>query len=103
MSKSLNGLKKLKYDKEHELAMHEKRRTDLKMLLAEGEQITPKAWRREREQLEKEVPILRNERARMCHDLVFAEVISYNKVNLERVEQNESRQQGRTKRSEEEL
>ena len=103
MSKSLNGLKKLKYDKEHELAMYENTRTDLKMLLAEGEKITPKAWRREREQLEKEVPILRNERARMCHDLVFAEVISYNKVNLERVEQNESRQQGRTKRSEEEL
>lgn len=61
MSKSLNSLKKLKYDKEHELAMYENTRTDLKMLLAEGEKITPKAWRTEREQLEKEVPILRNE------------------------------------------
>ena len=66
-----------------------------------GKKITSKAWRTEREQLEKEVTTLRA--ARVYHNLVFAEVISYNKVNLERVEQNESRQQGRTKRSEEEL
>ena len=39
---------------------------DLKMLLAEGEKITPKAWRVEREQLEKEVPTLLNGRARVC-------------------------------------
>ena len=87
--------------------MYENTRADLMMLLAEGEKITPKAWRTEREQLEKEVLTLRNERARVCHDLAFAKVISYNKVNLERVEQNESRQQnrqqGRTKRREEEL
>jgi len=66
-SKSLSGLKKLKYDKEHEheLVMYENTRANLKMLLAEGE---------------------------ACHDLAFAEVISYNKANLERMEQNESRQ-----------
>ncbi len=69
MSSSLSGIKKLKYDKEHEheLAMYEKTRTDLKVLLAE--------------------------------------VINYNKVNLERLEQNESRQRNRqkgmTKRKEE--
>jgi hypothetical protein len=115
MSKSLSGLKKLKYDKEHEheLVMYENTRADLKMLLAEGEKITPKAWRTEKEQLEKEMPVLRSERARACHDLAFAEVISYNKANLERVEKNESRQQnrqqtvsrtvGRTKRRDEEL
>lgn len=115
MSKSLSGLKKLKYDKEHEheLVMYENTRADLKTLLAEGEKITPKAWRTEKEQLEKEMPTLRSERARACHDLAFAEVISYNKANLERVEQNESRQQnrqqtvsktvGRTKQREEEL
>ncbi len=40
-SKSLSGLKKLKYDKEHELIMYENTRADLKMLLAEGEKITP--------------------------------------------------------------
>jgi len=66
-----------------------------------------------KEQLEKEMPVLRSERVRVCHDLAFAEVISYNKANLERVEQNENRQQnrqqtvsrtiGRTKRKEEEL
>ncbi len=108
-SKSLSGLKKLKYDKEHEheLVMYENTRADLKMLLAEREKITPKTWRTEREQLEKEMPTLRSERARACHDLAFAEVISYNQANLERVEQNENRQQdrqqGRTKRREEEI
>ncbi len=46
------------------------------------------------------MPVLRNERARACHDLAFAEVIRYNKANLERVEQNEGRRQtvSRTKR-----
>ncbi len=92
--------------------MYENTRADLKTLLAEGEKITPKAWRAEKEQLEKEMPVLRSERARACHDLAFAEVISYNKANLERMEQNENRQQnrqqtvsrtiGRTKRSREE-
>ena len=79
----------------------------VKTLLAEGEKIPPKAWRKEKEQLEKEMPLLRSERARACHDLAFAEVISYNKANLERVEQNESRQhnrqQERTIRREEEI
>ncbi len=109
MSRSLSGLKKLKYDKEHEheLVMYENTRADLKTLLAEGEKITPKAWRTEKEQLEMEVPKLRSERARACHDLAFAEVISYNKANLERVEQNESRnhnrQQERTIRREKEI
>ena len=85
--------------------MYENTRADLKMLLSEGERITPKAWRTERERLEKEMPTLRNERARACHDLAFAEVISYNKANLERVEQNEGRQQAvsRAKRKEEEI
>ena len=39
---------------------------------------------------------------RVPRNLVFAEVISYNKANLEHVEQNESRQQGRTEQNEEE-
>jgi len=45
MSKSLSGLKKLKYDKEHEyeFVMYENTRADLKTLLAEGEKITSKA------------------------------------------------------------
>ncbi len=77
----------------------------MKLLLAEGEKITPKAWKTEQGKLEKEMPELRQERARACHDLAIAEVINYNKANLERLEQNESRQrnrqQGMTKRKEE--
>ncbi|MCM1500832.1 MAG: hypothetical protein NC124_20430 [Clostridium sp.] len=42
MSRSLSGLKKLKYDKEpeHELVMYENTRADLKTLLAEGEGVS---------------------------------------------------------------
>lgn len=92
-SKLLSGLKKIKYDKEHEkdLVQYDMTRAELKSLLSEGEKITPKAWRAEKEMLEKEMPELRNERARMCHDLAVSEVISYNKTNLERLEQNERR------------
>lgn len=41
-SESLSGLKKMKYDKEHEheLTMYENTRADLKLLLAEGEMIS---------------------------------------------------------------
>ena len=92
-SKSLSGLKKIRYDKEHEreLVQYDMTRAELKSLLSEGEKITPKAWRTEKEQLEKEMPELRGERARACHDLAVSEVISYNKTNLERLEQNEHR------------
>lgn len=110
-SQSLSGLKKIKYDKEHEkdLVQYDMTRAELKSLLSEGEKITPKAWRTGKEQLEKEMPTLRSERARACHNLAFVEVISYNKADLERMEQNENRQQtvsrtvGRTKQREEEL
>ena len=45
MSKSLSGLKKMKYDKEHEheLAMYENTRADLKMLLSEGGKDNPES------------------------------------------------------------
>ena len=72
-----------------------------------GKRYPPKAWRAERKQLEKEISALQSERARVCRDLAFAEVISYNKVNIERVEQNRSRQrnrqQSRMKHREEEI
>ncbi len=58
-----------------------------------GGKDNPQSIKTEKEQLEKKMPALRSERARACHDPAFAEVISYNKANLERVEQNEGRQQ----------
>lgn len=56
------------------------------------EQIFIPKWQRLK-QLEKETKVLRSERARACHDLAFAEVISYSIANFEHVEQNENRQQ----------
>ena len=61
------------------------------LTISEGEKIIPKAWRKEQGTIEREMPDLRSERARACHDLACAEVIGYNKTNLERIEQNESR------------
>ena len=55
------------------------------------EQIFIPKWQRLK-QLEKETKVLRSERTRACHDLAFAEVISYSKANSEHVEQNENRQ-----------
>ena len=43
------------------------------------------------DQVEKEMKVSWSERTRACHDLAFAEVVSYSKAKLERVEQNKSR------------
>ena len=43
------------------------------------------------------------EQSKTATELTYAEVISYNKKNLERELQNESRQQGKVKRREEEI
>lgn len=97
MSSSLSGMRKIKYGREHEQELNKYRelRAGMKALLAEGEKITPRAWRTEKGQLEKELPVLRNERAVECQDLAVAEVISYNRRNLERIEQNENRKMNR--------
>ena len=82
-SQSLKGLAKMKYDKEHKdsLSKYPELKERMQSLLQNGEKITPKQWK--------------------------AEIISYNRKNLERELQNESRQhnkrQNKTKRREEEI
>ena len=69
--------------------------------------ITPKQWKVEIQSLQSEYDSIGREQTKSATELAYAEVISYNKKNLERELQNESRQhnrqQSRPKRREEEI
>ena len=72
-----------------------------------GEKITPKQWKAEIQSLQSECDSIGKKQSKTATELAYTEVISYNKKNLEREFQNESRQhnrqQSRTKRREEEI
>ena len=99
----------MKFDKEHKesLAKYPEMRERLQNLLEQGEKITPKQWKVEIQSLQAEYDSIGKEQSKTATELAYAEVISYNKKNLERELQNESRQhnrqQGRVKQREEEL
>ena len=82
----------------------------MQSLLQNGEKITPKQWKAEIQSLQSEYDSIGKEQTNdrklsqeLSLELAYAEVISYNKKNLERGLQNESRQQNRIKRREEEI
>ena len=76
-------------------------------LLQQGEKITPKQWKAEMQSLQAEYDSISKEQSKTATELAYAEVISYNRKNLARELQNESRQQGeqqyKTKHREKEL
>ena len=108
-SQSLKGLAKMKYDKEHKdsLSKYPELKERMQSLLQNGEKITPKQWKAEIQSLQSEYDSIGKEQTKTATELAYAEVISYNKKNLERELQNESRQhnrqQNKTKRREEEI
>ncbi len=99
----------MKYDKEHKdsLSKYPELKERMQSLLQNGEKITPKQWKAEIQSLQTEYDSIRKEQSKAATELAYAEVLSYNKKNLERELQNESRQRnrqpGRAKRREEEL
>ena len=106
----------MKFDREHKesLDKYPEMRERLQNLVRKnepsvhlGEKITPKQWKAEIQSLQSEYDSISKEKSKTATELAYAEVISYNKKNLERELQNESRQhnkqQSRTKRREEEL
>jgi hypothetical protein len=105
----------MKYDREHkdELAKYPELKERMHNLLGQGEKITPKQWKAEIKSLQAEYDTIGKEQSKTATELAYAEVISYNKKNLERELQNESRhqaisqianrQQSRAKRREEEI
>ena len=107
--KSLKGFAKMKYDKEHKdsLSKYPELKERMQSLLQNGEKITPKQWKAEIQSLQSEYDSISKEQTKTATELAYAEVISYNKKNLERELQNESRQhnkqQSKTKRREEEI
>ena len=108
-SQSLKGFAKMKYDKEHKdsLSKYPELKERMQSLLQNGEKITPKQWKAEIQSLQSEYESIGKEQTKTATELAYAEVISYNKKNLEREFQNESRQhnrqQNKTKRREEEI
>ncbi len=64
----------------------------MQSLLQNGEKITPKQWKAEIQSLQSEYDSIDKEQTKTATESVYAEVISYNKKNLERKLQNESRQ-----------
>ncbi len=108
-SQSLKGLAKMRYDKEHKdsLSKYPELRERMQILLQNGEKITPKQWKAEIQSLQSECDSIGREQTKTAAELAYAEVISYNRKNLARELQNESRQhnrqQGRPKRREEEI
>ena len=67
----------------------------MQSLLEQGEKITPKQWKEEIQSLQTEYDSISRERTKTIKELAYAEVISYNKKNIERELQNESRQHNR--------
>ena len=108
-SQSLKGFAKMKYDKEHKdsLSKYPELKERMQSLLQNGEKMTPKQWRAEIQFLQSEYDSIGKEQTKTATELAYAEVISYNRKNLERELQNESRQhnrqQNKTKRREEEI
>ena len=106
-SQSLKRLTKMRYDKEHKdsLSKYPELKERMQSLLQNGEKITPKQWNAEIQSLQSEYDSIGKEQTKTATELAYAEVISYNKKNLERELENESRQhnrqQGRPKRREE--
>ena len=108
-SQSLKGLAKMKYDKEHKdsLLKYPELKERMQSLLQNDEKITPKKWRAEKQSLQSEYDRIGKEQTKTATELAYAEIISYNKKNLERELQNESRhhnrQQSKDKWREEEI
>ncbi|MBD5465435.1 MAG: hypothetical protein HDR22_06400 [Lachnospiraceae bacterium] len=67
----------------------------MQSLLQNGEKITPKQWKAEIQSLQTEYNSIGREQSKTVTELAYAEVISYNKKNLARELQNESRQHNR--------
>ena len=85
-SQSLKGLAKKRYDKKHtdSLSKYAKLKERMQSHLQNGEKITPKQWKTEIQSLQSEYDSIGREQPKTATELAYAEVISYNRKNLER-------------------
>ncbi len=84
----------MRYDKEYKdsLSKYHELKERMQCLLQNGETITPKQWNAEIQSLQSEYDSIGKEQTKTAKELAYAEVISYNRKNLERELQNDSRQ-----------
>lgn len=73
-----------KIDSFESLAKYPEMRERLQNLLEQGEKITPKQWKAEIQSLQSEYDSISRDKSKTATELAYAEVISYNKKNLER-------------------
>ena len=94
---SLKGLKKQKFDKEHEqdLSTYRANREKLKALL-NGGKVTPKAWQSECDTLIKEQQTDERSMSRKAVEIAFAEVLENSHKQLVQMVENDSHKQDRS-------
>ena len=73
-----------KIDSFESLTKYPEMRERLQNLLEQGEKITPKQWKAEIQSLQSEYDSISKEKSKTATELAYAEVISYNRKNLER-------------------
>ena len=105
-SRSQSIFTKKKFDKEHEAELEDFDYYDAKLSELKGDaKATPKAWAKEINAIEEELPPLQTEYGREISRIATAEVIEYTKKDMERIETNErkaaERQQPQRKRQNE--
>lgn len=103
--KELNGLKKMRFDKEHkdDLEQYQITRKALYDRLAEERKPNPKEWERKVTDLQKQLEEIKPKYGKVVTDLARAEVIVYNKANYEREQHNERKQSKKSRKKEQEL
>ena len=94
---SLKGLKKQKFDKEHEqdLSTYQANREKLKALL-NGGKVTPKAWQSECDTLIKEQQTDERSMSRKAVEIAFAQVLENSHKQLVQMVENDSHKQDRS-------
>jgi len=91
-SRNQSVFTKRKFDKEHELELMDFEDADIRLSeLLKGGKATPKAWQKEIDNLEEELPELKKQHGREVSRLATAEVIEYTKKDMERIIGNERR------------
>ena len=105
-SRSQSIFTKKKFDKEHEAELEDFDYYDAKLSELKGDaKATPKAWAKEINAIEEELPPLQTEYGREISRIATAEVIEYTKKDMERIETNErkvaERQQPQRKKQQE--
>ena len=104
-SKSLKGLEKIRYDREHksDLEQYKTTREALYSNLSDGAKPTPKAWANDMAKHQTSLETSKPKYSKVVTELACSEVLEYNKKNLEREQQNDRHQPSQNKKKEHDI